>query len=212
MDLDCTMDEGLPITTTIYYDTEALQRRMDVVGRRLTYIYENDSLVTQSVRAKTVNNIRTLTIHADHSGMCKFSDEKDGNHQKVAEVLERWAKELKKTLTSFLNDEIVIERRLGDVSLVIQNLIDHYESVSRTRLKWTLTASQHDSRSHVEELDKRLKQSFRLSIRRGPAYSIFRVPQNPSIPTQNMGGRRVDGGQEGDLEIGIIQWTPIRRV
>ena len=27
--------------------------------------------------------------------MCKFSDEKDGNYLKVAEVLERWAKELK---------------------------------------------------------------------------------------------------------------------
>ena len=37
----------------------------------------------------------TLSIHADHKGMCKFNDEKDGNYQKVADVLERWANELK---------------------------------------------------------------------------------------------------------------------
>ena len=27
--------------------------------------------------------------------MCKFSDEKDGNYQRVVGVLERWAKDLK---------------------------------------------------------------------------------------------------------------------
>ena len=43
----------------------------------------------------TLPNYPKLSIHADHREMCKFSDEKDGNYRKIAEVLERWAKELK---------------------------------------------------------------------------------------------------------------------
>lgn len=37
----------------------------------------------------------TLSIHANHINMCKFRDRQDGNCQKVVEVLERWAQELK---------------------------------------------------------------------------------------------------------------------
>lgn len=40
----------------------------------------------------------TLSIHADHISMCKFKDAQDGNYQKVVEVLERWAKELKEEI------------------------------------------------------------------------------------------------------------------
>ena len=37
----------------------------------------------------------TLPIHADHCDMCKFSSAEDGNYRIVAEILERWARELK---------------------------------------------------------------------------------------------------------------------
>ena len=37
----------------------------------------------------------TLSIHANHCDMCKFSDPKDGNYLKVANILEQWATELK---------------------------------------------------------------------------------------------------------------------
>lgn len=39
-----------------------------------------------------------LSIWANHSDMCKFDNEKDGNYLRVAGVLERWAKELKEEL------------------------------------------------------------------------------------------------------------------
>ncbi|KAH0542301.1 hypothetical protein FGG08_003328 [Glutinoglossum americanum] len=36
----------------------------------------------------------SLSIHADHSGMCKFRGRSDGGYRRVSGVLARWAREL----------------------------------------------------------------------------------------------------------------------
>ncbi len=74
-----------------------------------------------------------FSIHADHRGMCKFSNAEDGNYKLVAETLERWAKELKgetqekekekdtKTVgpTSFLSEAVTnVDARLGNMSRI----------------------------------------------------------------------------------------------
>lgn len=71
----------------------------------------------------------TLSIHADHCGMCKFSNAEDGNYRRVAEILERWAKELKEETneeeketkavspTSFLSEAMTeLDFSLGNMS------------------------------------------------------------------------------------------------
>ncbi len=78
-------------------------------------------------------NYETLPVHADHRGMCKFSNAEDGNYQLVAGTLERWAKELKgetkekekekdtKTVgpTSFSSEAVTkVDARLGNMSRI----------------------------------------------------------------------------------------------
>ena len=63
--------------------------------------------------------------------------------------------------------------------------------------------TQREAETILEIIDGDLNQA--------PMFSIFRVRQNPGIPTQNMAGRGGDGGQEGILDIRTLEWTPISR-
>lgn len=45
-------------------------------------------------------------IEADHVGMCKFKDNEDPNHRTVADVLKKWAQEIREALQPAAVDEV----------------------------------------------------------------------------------------------------------
>ena len=42
-----------------------------------------------------IPSYKSLSIHADHQGMCKFSGKDDSNYHSVLDILQKWVKDLK---------------------------------------------------------------------------------------------------------------------
>lgn len=42
----------------------------------------------------TFSGYPSLSIHADHDGICRFEGKEDENYRKVSEILQRWTNEL----------------------------------------------------------------------------------------------------------------------
>lgn len=48
-----------------------------------------------------------LSIHADHTAMCKISDKNDANYHTVSEVFKRWAQSIRDSRKPMLAEEDV---------------------------------------------------------------------------------------------------------
>ena len=66
-------------------------------------------------------------------------------------------------------------------------------------------------RGQAREEAETVLQIIDGDLRQAPSFAVFRVPPNSSNRTLKMAGRRADGGREGVLDLGTLQWTPHSR-